>query len=175
MKQRFKTWGVKSLHDYFWSLVRPEVGDKCWMWAGCVNKVHGYGYVKLNIRRVYAHRLSWEIHYGPIPDGLFVCHKCDVRACVRPDHLFLGTNADNMADMATKGRCNSARGVAANKSHLTDEVVFAISKSSESSRKLALRYGVSKTTVLGIKSGRFWSHVTGIEFKGRLLNEEAQR
>ena len=92
----------------FWSKVRK--GDGCWEWAGCRSK--GYGKIALGLesglpkgkRVVKAHRVSWLIHFGPIPDGLFVCHRCDNPPCVRPDHLYLGTCADNSRDMIRKGR-----------------------------------------------------------------------
>lgn len=92
-----------SVEDKFWARVQPTTG--CWLWLGAIG-TWGYGVLSpggsLPVRS--AHRVSWEIHNGPIPDGLFVCHHCDVRHCVRPDHLFLGTAKDNVADMIAKGR-----------------------------------------------------------------------
>lgn len=75
----------------------------CWLWHGS-KMVNGYGLVWSGERMESAHRTSWRIHRGEIPDGLFVCHTCDVRNCVNPDHLFLGTNTDNMRDCSAKGR-----------------------------------------------------------------------
>ncbi len=87
----------------FWQKVQK--GDGCWEWQGSRNKL-GYGITSLRGRAIRAHRVSWEIVNGPIPDGLLVCHRCDNPACVRPDHLFLGTQIDNLRDMRTKGRGN---------------------------------------------------------------------
>jgi hypothetical protein len=81
----------------FWPKVRKDRG--CWVWTGATTTT-GYG----RLSGQPAHRLSWEIHHGPIPAGLFVCHRCDNPGCVRPDHLFLGTHEANMADMVAKGR-----------------------------------------------------------------------
>jgi hypothetical protein len=84
----------------FWARVQKT--DDCWLWTGSTK--HGYGQVNWNGRKFIAHRAAYILTYGAIPDGLFVCHTCDVPACVRPDHLFLGTHADNMQDKVAKGR-----------------------------------------------------------------------
>ncbi len=75
----------------------------CWIWNKCTY-VEGYGQLTLYKKRTRAHRLSWEIFKGPIPKGMLVCHKCDVRPCINPDHLFIGTYSDNLRDAFKKGR-----------------------------------------------------------------------
>ena len=99
-------WG--SVVDRFWSYVPvSEVG--CWEWKGHRN-TGGYGVITHNGRDHTASRVSWEIHFGPIPDGLSICHHCDNPPCVRPDHLFIGTHSDNMRDAFAKGRLYHPRG-----------------------------------------------------------------
>lgn len=83
-------------------LVEPEPNSGCWLWPG--DTLKGYGRVSYIGTRQAAHRVSWLIHRGLIPEGLFVCHKCDVKLCVNPDHLFLGTQVDNMQDWTKKGK-----------------------------------------------------------------------
>jgi hypothetical protein len=92
-----------TLEERFWSRVRKS--DGCWEFVSGASK--GYGYLNIGRRdeqEVLAHRYSWELHNGPIPDGLLVLHRCDNPPCVRPDHLFLGTKKDNADDMVRKGR-----------------------------------------------------------------------
>jgi hypothetical protein len=103
---------VTELAARFWGQVRR--GPECWLWVGAVNRETGYGTIQCrplfgNVPQG-AHRLSWLLENGPVPDGLSVLHRCDVRTCVRPDHLFLGTQLDNMRDMFAKRRRPPVRG-----------------------------------------------------------------
>ncbi len=96
---------MKTVAERFWAKVRK--GEGCWLWVGA-KQHNGYGYLHSgghSIRKpLRAHRVSWELHNGPIPDGLRVLHSCDTPCCVNPAHLFLGTQSDNMKDCAAKGR-----------------------------------------------------------------------
>jgi hypothetical protein len=92
----------RSLTDRFWEKV--EKGDGCWLWKGQIG-TPGYGTLSVSHnRKRSAHRVSWELHYGTVPDGMCVLHRCDNRPCVRPDHLFVGTLLDNNVDCIKKGR-----------------------------------------------------------------------
>jgi len=88
------------LAERLWSKVTKT--ETCWTWTGARNR-KGYGEIGAKGRVQKAHRIAWELTYGPIPEGLDVLHHCDNPPCCRPDHLFLGTDADNMADMMAKG------------------------------------------------------------------------
>jgi hypothetical protein len=150
----------QSLPDRFWAKV--DKTDGCWLWTGCIAPT-GYGQIMNPDTRVAmsAHRVSWELHFGQIPDGLFVLHRCDVRACVRPDHLFLGTNADNMTDKTQKRR--HSFGESHPLSRLTESDVRAIHAEWEAGgttqRAIADRFGIDRSQVSEILSGRAWSHV----------------
>jgi len=135
--------------------------DECWEWtAGRLPA--GYGAIWDNTikRHRHAHRLAWELEHGPIPDGMFVCHRCDNPPCCNPAHLFLGTQADNDADRTTKGR--SSRGSRHPDAKLNPETVREIRRrvaSGEQQTALAREFGVSKTTLNQMIHGKTWRHV----------------
>ena len=99
--------------DRFYAQIeRIPVDNACWIWTGSLSRGYGHVYIGKRNNKDYskrAHRFSWELHKGQIPKELEVCHKCDVRCCVNPDHLFLGTRKDNMQDCSKKGRFNNDR------------------------------------------------------------------
>lgn len=134
--------------ERFWDKTEPEPNSGCWLWTGAL-KPEGYGTFNFQKKWYRAHRLAWELEIGPIPDGLCVLHKCDVPSCVNPDHLFLGTKADNTADMCRKGRHVGNR-------KLTWEQVAEIRASSEPQQSLADRFGVSQPAVSAVRTGRSW-------------------
>lgn len=131
----------------------------CILWVGAISD-NGYGHLQIDGKTVSAHRHAWEAEYGPIPDGLLVRHKCDVRACVNVDHLELGSHADNMRDRNERGR--QARGEAQGHSLLTTSQVRSIRERyglGERQVAIAAAYGVHQTTVSDIVRHKSWQHV----------------
>lgn len=122
----------------------------------------GYGHTwtgqKPKRRRESAHRRAWRLTYGPIPPGLCVLHRCDNRRCVNPTHLFLGTHADNNADMAAKGR--AAQGAGHYRAKFSEADIVEIIESAATGRSLAARFGVSESTIAKIRNGRRWKPLT---------------
>ena len=140
---------------WFWAGFYKEPNTGCWIWERGIDH-HGYG--GINIARgkmVKAHRFSWELHNGPIPPGLNVLHKCDTRPCVNPDHLYLGSQADNLADAKRKGR--TAKGVRNGSARLTEAQVREIRASTEPARIVAERYGIHREHAAQIRRRRAWS------------------
>lgn len=142
-----------------WARVRKT--DHCWEWIGGKTD-RGYGHLRRDGIRILAHRFSWELVHGPIPDDLCVLHRCDNPSCVRPDHLFLGTRLDNMADMVKKGRHVTATPGKSYACKLTIAQVIEIRKlSADGVRTVALTriYGVDRATVWKIVTRRTWKKI----------------
>lgn len=147
-----------AFRERFWASV--EKTSTCWLWRGVV-LTNGYGQIEHLGKQRLAHRAALELAVGPIPAGLCVLHHCDVRACVRPDHLFLGTKADNYADAKSKNR--HSHGLAHGCAKLTPAKVRRMRRDvpagRASMRSFARRYGVSRATIASAVVGRTWSHV----------------
>lgn len=130
----------------FFEMTMPCPATGCWLWMGSVN-YQGYGLYHQNCTCRLAHRISWEVHHGTIPAGLFVCHKCDVPLCVNPDHLFLGDYAINNADRDAKGRQVPKPAFANPRAVLNPQALALIRADKRPSRFIAAELGVSSTTV----------------------------
>jgi len=141
----------------------PEIGQ-CWEWTAYKSK-KGYGYKRWQGKNQHAHRVSWLITYSDIPDNLYVLHKCDNPSCVRPDHLFLGTQTDNMQDMIAKDRAGDFKGIENGMHKLSDDEVMLIrnryATESISQKELGKEFGVSALMVSFIVRGIHWKHLGG--------------
>ncbi len=147
---------IATALDKFARLYRVDSESGCWLWIG-QRSGRRYGAHCIAGRTVKAHRFSWELHYGPIPSGAYVCHKCDTPLCVNPRHLFVGTQADNMRDMAAKGRAASRPGQN-NPIAVPVSIARAIAADRETpARDLARDHGVSAAVVYRIRNGTHWS------------------
>lgn len=147
------------------------VSGECWVWSGAV-EFSGYGRSHTRFGECLAHRRSYELHFGTIPDGMLVCHRCDVPRCIRPSHLFLGTVSDNIKDMWSKGRGRLVRtsGEDHPQSRLTAKQALEIRTrrlQGESLALLAKEFGVSQSTISLIGRGKIW--------RGTTLAVETQR
>jgi hypothetical protein len=154
----------KSVEDRFLQKVLKNAND-CWIWQASTRKAGSgfiYGQFSFNGYPEWAHRASYLIFKGEIPTGLQVCHKCDVTMCVNPDHLFLGTQRDNMQDMLTKER-DAQVGERNHSAILTNEnVILArkLSKEGLSHPKIASLFNVSRWTITEAVIGNTWKHIT---------------
>ena len=148
--------GIILTPERFAEMWTPVPESGCWLWDGCCSK-GGYGRIKLEGEARDTHRVSYEIHIGPIPGGTHVLHYCDTPACVRPDHLFLGTHRDNMKDKCSKMR--HSFGERHPTSKIDKAAVRAIKASPMTQRAIAAKYGISQSQVHRIKTGKNWKHI----------------
>ena len=155
------------LAQRFWPKVDTSAGPNgCWEWTARRTPA-GYGQIGSGTRKdgqVYAHRVSYELFYGPLADGLYVCHHCDNPPCVNPGHLFAGTPKDNSQDALRKGRLHPPmlHGQDAAPAVLRETQAVAIIErrsSGELLRVLAEEFGVTETTISNIARGRTWKHL----------------
>ena len=150
--------------ESFWNNIERIPFSGCWIWTGGDGKL-GYGRYTLEGKRYAAHRLAYELATGKKPLDKFVCHICDVPACVNPAHLFLGTQQDNLADMRTKGREINPplkRGEAHYIGKLSDEKVRAIRArraNGELVKNIAVDYDITPGLVSHVATRRKWKHV----------------
>lgn len=140
-----------GMKDRFLTKFLPEPNTGCWLWTAAVDG-SGYGIFNLGTRKqgkARAHRIAFELFVGPVPKDKQVCHKCDVRSCVNPDHLFVGTSQDNRLDCVSKGR---------NYRHcvLTEDQVTEIRTKAMTAKKYAAKFGVSKSAIDFIWQKRSW-------------------
>lgn len=144
----------------FWSKVSMPINqDDCWEWTGATRR--GYGVMGAHRRSLYVHRISWWLAYGEIPDGLFVCHKCDNPKCVNPSHLFLGTTQDNTQDKVNKGRQHRPKGELSGTHKLTQVQVDYIreryAQGGITQRKLAAEFGVKQQCISRVVKRLRWT------------------
>lgn len=161
--QRWLRNGAPVKQDYYERLRRRLANktsapnaDGCMLWLGA--KAHfGHGIIVVHGKKRHAHRVSWGVHCGPIPEGMVVCHRCDVPACVNPDHLFLGTDADNFNDMRSKHR--HAFGARNGIAKLTESEVLQIRADTRTNKAIAQDYGVTDVLISKIRRGEVWRHI----------------
>jgi|SRR6185503_9622104 len=151
-------WAHEQLDERFWKKVSIGHNGECWDWKARRNKA-GYGKFTVSAtRRAYAHRIAYELHYGEIPEGCDVCHRCDNPPCCNPDHLFAGTRHANMIDAFNKGRL--ASGLRLPQTKVTDEQVCEIIRRislGETGRVVGADYGITQAHVSALTRGRFRS------------------
>ena len=150
----------KSIQERFWRNV--DRSGECWLWTAGTND-SGYGQIKFDGWMQKAHRVAWQLTYGPIPNGngyhgTCVCHRCDNPRCVRPEHLFIGTHGDNMADKKAKHRQIRNKGTANGRAQLTESEVVRIRADKRTVRAIAFDYGIGTSQVSRIRRGAQWVH-----------------
>jgi hypothetical protein len=156
-----KSYERDPIEIRFKSKYKVDLNTDCWNWTASKDDC-GYGYFLKDGRPHRAHRISYEFHKGPIPEGIEVCHTCDNPPCVNPDHLFLGTHKVNMGDMVNKGRSKGTPGEAHNKAKLTDEKVLEIRRlfnAGYSESALVKKFKVCQSTINRVILRQTWSHV----------------
>lgn len=147
----------------FFAKLTPDPRSGCLLWLGAVGS-NGYGRFYYQGRIMHAHRAAYAMAHGEIPKGLHVLHRCDRPLCVKPDHLFLGTNADNIADKVAKGR--STKGSRNPRAILKESQVLSILKRRGSHAQVGAQFGVTARTVQAIRLGSNWAWLTKVGKRG---------
>lgn len=153
---------VRPAMDRFLDKAMPEPNSGCWLWIGSTESSFGYGKFRLEGKSINAHRASWILHFGAIPDGLFVCHKCDNPSCVNPYHLFLGDSDANNKDRAAKGRTAVRVGEANNKTKLNSETVLRMRELFQfgvNISDVARYFSCDVRTVFDVCKRKTWKHI----------------
>jgi hypothetical protein len=150
----------RAIEDRFLSFVSPVPVTGCWLWTGGARS-DGYGGFSVAGASEGAHRFAYRFYKGEIASGLCVCHRCDVRVCVNPEHLFLGTPAENAADRSAKGRTARPTGEKAPSAVLMEIEALSIYHDARPHQQIADDYGVDRYAVYAIKAGKTWASVTG--------------
>ena len=131
----------------------------CVLWVAAANNPQGYGRMAVRGVRMTSGRAAYELKVGPVPPGLQVLHRCDNPRCVNPEHLFLGTNADNVADKVSKGRQARLQGAKHPSVKLTEQQVLSIRSDQRRHSLIAADYAIHRSTVSYIKRGQLWAHL----------------
>jgi hypothetical protein len=139
-------------------LIAREPMSGCHLWVGALGG-HGYGVVRLGGKIERAHRVAYEAAHGSIPEGQVVCHSCDNTACVNPDHLFVGTQADNIKDKQFKKRQTSGEKVWSSKLTQEQAMVIKYRRIGVPVAYVSKEFGISPSQVSGIRRGRYWAHI----------------
>lgn len=154
--------GYNSMSEAFYAHLDINLTeDDCWIWNGCKDK-NGYGKLTLNKKDCRAHRISWQLINGEIPNKMIICHSCDNPPCVNPRHLFLGTHKINNADMIKKGRKKIFSGSLNPMAKLTENDVVEIRKWAESGIKhgiIAYNFGIKKSSISQIVTKKSWKNI----------------
>lgn len=148
-----------TLSERFFRYVKKT--DGCWRWLSYTDP-QGYGRINYGGKPMLASRVSYLVHFGEIPEGMMVCHKCDNPSCVNPDHLFIGTQADNVADMERKGRARkvAVSGPDHHNAKLNEDAVREIRNSNGvSDIELGKRFNVSASSIYAVRTGKTWRHI----------------
>lgn len=143
-----------DLIDRFWAKVDKKEDNECWEWIG--NLQHdGYPRFKITTKVILAHRFSWELHNGDIPNKMLVCHHCDNRKCVNPNHLFLGTHQDNSTDMVLKGRHRNPTKNKIDK-NIADKIRTIYNSRKYTQKELGLMFSLHQSSISLIVTNKEW-------------------
>jgi HNH endonuclease len=146
----------KNIEEKFYNCIEIITETGCWIWLRSLNN-SGYAIVNESRKIIPMHRWSYERFKGKIPENMCVCHSCDIRSCVNPNHLWLGSWQDNINDKVNKNR--QAKGEKAPKAKLTSEMVLEIYKSKAPIKLLMKKYNMSKRSIVGIRHKESWKHI----------------